>query len=88
MYNITFFKGGFLIQLVWGSQDMPMHCNAMLKYVKKENNFVLFSYFFPFPVSRHQILFFNQKTYICSFCIKINRDYRLPLLNFSGFSLE
>ena len=27
-YN--FFVGGSLIQLVWGSQDMPMQCNAML----------------------------------------------------------
>ena len=28
--NINFFLGGYLIRLVWGSQDMPMQCNAML----------------------------------------------------------
>ena len=67
---------------------MPMQYNAMFLYVKKENNLVLLTCIFPFPVTRDQILFSNQKTYISSFRTKINRDYGLPLLNFSGFSLE
>ena len=36
----TCFVGGFLMPLVWRNWDMPMQRNAMLWYVKKENNLV------------------------------------------------
>ena len=61
-----------------------MQCNVV---ICKENIFcfVLLTCIFPFLVTRDQILFFNQKTYVSSFLTKINRDFGLPLLNFSGF---
>ena len=62
-----------------------MQCNVV---ICKEFFFVLLTCIFPFLFTRDQILSFNHKTYISSFRIKINRDYGLPLLNFTGFSLE
>ena len=67
---------------------MPMQCNAMLRYVKKENNVVLLTCIFPFPITRDHMIYFYKKNYVSSFRTNINRDYGLPLLNFSGFSLE
>ena len=67
---------------------MPMQCNAMLLYAKKETHFVLLTCIFPFPVTRDQILSFNENTHISSFRTKINREYGFPLHNVSGFSLE
>ena len=63
------------------------YANAMQCNVVICKDFFFINMYFPF-FTRNQILFFNQKTYISSFCTKINRDYGLPLLNFSGFSLE
>ena len=67
---------------------MLRQCNAMLLYVKKENNVVLLTCIFPFPVTRDQILIVNEKTYKSSFCIRLIGIMDYHYLTFLGLVLS